>query len=332
MKFGEFFRYRVYGLTLQVNQPLPGLIPAHNDTPVDVWIDLMKDGESQLPSAEVETISSGLNVLCKEYGTYFHLWFRGDGQLDFQIDSQGRHIWASWTRSVLEEVTGLLLGQVLGCALRLQRTLCLHACVVKIGQHAIAIVGESGAGKSTTAAVLARRGHAILSDDIAVLNDDKQHWLVQPGYPRLRLWPETIHALYGSELDLKKIFSFCEKRFVDLIGNSSETVSKFYSDSLPLAAIYVLGKRQPELAAPKIETISPATAVMTLMAHRSVSHLKLDLDKQAHEFAGLSRLAMTVPIRKINRSNSLQVLPQLCDVIVNDVANITSLAKKCTQL
>ncbi len=210
---GQSFRYTAYGLTLEANRPLPGLIPASAHGPVDVWVDLMKESESQLPSPEVEAVSSGLNVLSKVDGTYFHLWFRGDGQLDFEVNSEGRHIWASWDRSVLEEVTALLLGQVLGFALRLRGTLCLHACVVRIGQQAIAIVGETGAGKSTTAAALARRGHSILSDDIAVLNDRRDRFLVQPGYPRVRLWPKSIKALYGSEVDLARVFSFSEKRF-----------------------------------------------------------------------------------------------------------------------
>ncbi|MEA5557104.1 serine/threonine protein kinase [Nodularia spumigena] len=328
MELSESFRYKVYGLTLQANQPLTGLIPANSDAPVDVWVDL--HGESQAYSRRLE-LSSGINVLSQADGADYHVWFYGDGQLDFYIDAEGSHISASWTLGFLEDVAALLLGQVLACTLRLRGMLCFHACVVQIGQHAIAIVGESGAGKSTTAAALAKEGYSILSDDIAVLNDVDQDWLVQPGYPRLRLWPQTIHALYGLEDGLDRIFSFSEKRFVELVADSSETVWKFQSDPLPLAAIYVLGKRQPELAAPMIETISPATAVMTLMAHRSVSHLKLGMDKQAQEFAGLSRVAMTVPIRKVSRSDSLTTLPQLCAAIVDDVGNITSL-EQCTQL
>lgn len=327
MELSECFRYKVYGLTLQANQPLPGLIAADSDASVDVWVDLNE--EPQPPSAKVEP-ESGINVLSKGDDTYFHLWFRGDGQIDFEIDAEGSHISATWTLSLLglsllEQVSALFLGQVLGCTLRLRGTLCLHACVVKIGQHAVAIVGESGAGKSTTAAALAKEGYSILSDDILVLKDGEQHWVVQPGYPRIRLWPQTINALYGSESDFTKIFISSEKRFVELVGDSSKTVWKFHSDPLPLAAIYVLEKRRPELATPMIETISPATAVMTLMTHRSVSHLKLGMDKQAQEFARLSRLAMTVPIQKVSRSDSLTALPQLCDAIVSDVGNMISI-------
>jgi hypothetical protein len=309
------FAYKVYGLTLAASRPLPGLLAASSNAPVDVWVYF--NGESQPPSAEVEQISSGVKALSKADGTYFHIWFRGDGQLDFEIDSEGRHISATWRLSVIEEVTALLLGQVLGCALRLRGTLCLHACVMKMDQHAIAIVGESGAGKSTTAAALAKRGHAIVSDDIAVLNDCDQHWLVQPGYPRLRLWPESIKALYGSEYGLARVFSFSEKRFMDL--SDSETAWQFHNEPLPLAAIYVLGERQTGLAAPAIEPIPPATAVMALMAHRAADRLPLDKDKQAREFAGLSRVATKIPVRKVIRSDSLEALPQLCDAILEDV-------------
>lgn len=339
MKLGEFFRYRAYGLTLQANRPLPGLFAASANAPVDVWVDLMGERESQTPSA-AETISSlspnrdrpveyrsGLNALSKTNVSYFHLWFRGFGQIDFEIDSQGSHISATWTYSLLEEVAGLLLGPALGCTLRLRGTVCLHACVVGIGQRAIAIVGEKGAGKSTTAAALATRKHSILSDDIAVLNSDGQHFLVQPGYPRLRLWPEAINTLYGSEVPLMRVLSSSEKRYLNLTDNS-ETAWRFQSDTLPLAAIYVLGERVPSLAAPAIEPIPPAIGVMALMAHRSASFLTLEREKQAREFAVLSRVAATVPVRKVSRPDSLDALPQLCDAILEDLAGIAT-PEKC---
>ena len=341
---GQSFRYTAYGLTLEANRPLLGLIPASANAPLDVWVDLIEHPESDpLPpdfaipkitsSPEEQPINyqSGIETLARADGSYFHLWFRHYGQADFEIDFEGLHIRATWTRSVLEEVTALLLGPVLGCTLRLRGTLCLHACVVEIDRQAIAIVGETGAGKSTTGAALARRGHSILSDDIAVLNDRPSHFLVQPGYPRLRLWPESIKTLYGSEVDLVRVFRSSEKRFVDLNYSSSEAASPFYNEPLPLAAIYILGKRQPELAAPQIEPIPPAMAVMTLMAQRSAIHLKLDMDRQGREFAGLSHLARTVPVRKMTRRDSLEALPQLCDAILEDLASITA-SEKCTEL
>lgn len=347
MKSSESFRYAIYGLTLVSNQPLPGLLPTDRHAPVDVRVDLIEDresdplsGDSSIPRAIFRPRGSAnfqfrIEKRVLADGSYFNLWFRGNEQMepvDFLLDSKGSHISSTnWTNSVIEEVTVLLSGTVLSCALRLRGQICLHACVLGIGQQAIAILGSSGAGKSTTAAALADRGHAIVSDDIAVLSDRASHFLVQPGYPRLRLWPESINALYGSEVGLARVICLSEKRFIDLSYSGGENASnrsawRFHKEPLPLAAIYVLGERQPELAAPAIEPIPPAMAVMELMAQRSANHLKLDMDKQAREFAGFSRVATTVPVRKITRSDSLEALPQLCDAIVKDVAGIVSSA------
>ena len=340
------FTYEVYGLTLASNQLLPGLLTTDRHKQVDIWVDLIEDPESDHPSTDSAigrvpfspkgpaTCQFRIEKLALADGSsYFNLWFRGNEQMepvDFQIDSEGSHISsANWTNSVIEEVTVLLLGPVLKCAIRLQGKICLHGGVLGIGRHAIAILGSSGAGKSTTAAALAGRGHAILSDDIAVLKECSEYFLVQPGYPRLRLWPESVNALYGSEVGLARVICLSEKRFVDLTDNSGESEThrspwRFHKEPLPLAAIYVLGERQPELANPAIEPISPAMATMTLMAQRSASFLKLDMDKQAREFAGISRVAMTVPVRKVTRRDSLDALPQLCDAILEDLAGIVN--------
>lgn len=341
-EISQSFRYRAYGLTLEANRPLPGLIPASDNAPVNVWVDLITEEGSQPQSVEVQAVpsrpkvySNGLDVFSKDDLPYFHIWFRGNGQINFQVDADGSRIQVTWTRSVLEEVVTLLVGSVLGCVLRLQGVLCLHACVVKMGQQAIAIAGETGAGKSTTAAALAQRGYPILADDIAAIADRSSHFFVQPGYPRLRLWPESITALYGSEVGLDRVFDFMDKRFLDLSGtvndNEGETQLQFYQEPLPLAAIYILGKRQPELAAPKIASLPPAMALMNLMEQRSVSHLKLEKDRQEQEFTGFSHVAMKVPIRKVTRSDSLDALPQLCDAILEDLASLTP-SENSTQL
>lgn len=266
-------------------------------------------------------------MLSKADGVYYHLWFRGDGQLDFEINAEGTHISATWTLSVIEEVTALLLGQVLGCVLRLRGILCLHACAVKIGDQAVVIVGHSGIGKSTLAAALASQGYAILSDDIAVLDErGPRQWRVLPGYPRLRLWPETIKALYGPEDKLARIFSFTKKRFVSLTQNGAEgTPWRFQSRPLPLGALYILGERKAGLAAPIIEPMPPATGVMALMAHRAINHLYLQMKpgKQAQEFAGLSRVAMEAPMRHVICGDGLDTLPRLCDAIVQDLSALS---------
>ena len=111
---------------------------------------------------------------------------------------KGRSLGDMAENLTIEDMATYLLGPVLGLLLRLRGVTCLHASAVAFGETAVAFVGSEGAGKSTTAAALARRGHAILSDDIVALAEHNGSFFVHPAYPYLCLWPESVESLYGS--------------------------------------------------------------------------------------------------------------------------------------
>jgi len=87
-----------------------------------------------------------------------------------------------------EDAATYLLGPVLGLLLRLRGVTCLHASAVALADRAIAFVGSEGAGKSTTAALLARKGLAIISDDVVALVERDALFTFIPAYPYLSLW------------------------------------------------------------------------------------------------------------------------------------------------
>ena len=84
------------------------------------------------------------------------------------------------------------LAQGLGLSvILLQRGyLILHASCVKIGNTAVAFMGDSGTGKSTIAATLHVRGHAVVSDDVTVIRPSGGGPEAYPGYPGLHLLPD----------------------------------------------------------------------------------------------------------------------------------------------
>lgn len=61
--------------------------------------------------------------------------------------------------------------------------------------RAVAILGEKGAGKSTLAAALARRGHRVISDDIVALVETDQRPHVLVGQRTLKVHPEVLRSL-----------------------------------------------------------------------------------------------------------------------------------------
>ena len=241
-------------------------------------------------------------------------------KLDVEIAPNGKQIWINWANVPLAEVTAILLGCIIGTALRLQGKICLHSSVIKVDNCAISIIGAKGAGKSTTAAAFAKRGYPILADDIAVIADRGDSFLVQPGYPRLRLWKSAINQLYGSEKGLLRVFSQTDKHFVQLNQNH-ESAWGFHNQPLPLAAIYVLGERR-WLVKPSIEAIIPQIGLMHLISHRYPQSMKLQRDMQARELATLARLGTAVPMRQLHREDNLAGLSEICDRILEDVAGL----------
>jgi hypothetical protein len=86
-----------------------------------------------------------------------------------------------------------LLGVVLGVLLHRRGRFTLHASAVSIGEAAVAFIGTKGAGKSTLAAELQRRGHPLLTDDILAV--DLPAMEVAPAYPQVKLRPDAASAL-----------------------------------------------------------------------------------------------------------------------------------------
>jgi hypothetical protein len=250
--------------------------------------------------------------------SYFR--FRYCDDTEFVVDRRGTRIWATWPAHLtLEDTATYLLGPVLGFVLRLRGITCLHASAIALGGQVIALVGNARAGKSTTTAAFAGLGYPVLSDDIVALSDKGQPPLVQPGYPRVGLWPESVKAIYGSADALPRLTRTWEKRYLDL----TEASYRFKPEPLPLAAVYVLSERSHDPAAPSVKAIPLQTGLMALVANTCANHL-LDRAMRAQEFASLGRLVTHVPLRRVTPHANLTRLSRLCDTILDDFHGLTS--------
>jgi hypothetical protein len=327
--------YQFYGLNLSINRLLPGLVAVNSSAPIDVAIHLIGEQQNQLPLLD----QAFWNVPPESYQqTGLHLWttHRDDGTywrirsfdgfdcLEFILNSDGSQVWGFWSRDELfTDAVSLLLGCVLGRLLRMRGVTCLHASVVAVDSSAIAILGESGAGKSTTAAALAARGLPVLADDIAALIPNEKRFWVQSGYPRLRLWPNSVNAIHGSIEELSLVSINFDKRFLDLKGKDKEQW-QFQSQALPLMAVYILGERDPKLTAPIINPLSLPEAMKHLMFN-TYGRAFLTYQQCKQEFQELGQLAKTVPVRELLRPDHLGSLGKIYDVILEDLRLIHTL-------
>jgi hypothetical protein len=323
------FTYAVFGLSLRSNLPIPNLTPvspedelppfeSSNDRTVAIHLNASPHGNAVVPPGPEELSydspykdeagNPALRIWKVPGSRYLRLAYFDGTQ--FWLDRDGTEAWATWPENLeIEDTTTYLLGPVLGILLRLRGVTCLHASAVAFGDIAVAFVGSEGAGKSTTAAALARHGYAILSDDVVALAERDGSFFVHPAYPYLCLWPESVESLYGSPEALPKFSANYEKRFLSL-GTQQ---LRFAERALPLAAIYILGDRRGE-PAPLVEELAPQKAFLSLVANTFATNT-LDSGMRAKEFEILARLAPSVPVRGLCAHHDASRLPELCELL-----------------
>ncbi len=315
----------IYGLRVTANFALPGLSIAKDDVSRgEVNIHLKEAPAFATNHVEFFHSSQGvdsheqpvLRVGVLQGGEYFGLFY-SDG-VRFTVERRGSEVWAEWPENYsLEDACTYLLGPVMGFVLRLRGVVCLHASAVAIGDQAIALVGLPGAGKSTTAAAFGRCGFPVLADDVVALVDRGEHFLVQPAYPRVNLWPDSVRELFGSEDALPRITPTWDKRYLSLGQNTYP----FGHNPLPLGAIYILSGREVSRTAPVIEQLAGSEAFMALVANTYVNYL-LDRDMRSREFDALSRMLTAVPVRRVRPTADSWAIFALCETIAADAMRL----------
>ena len=77
--------------------------------------------------------------------------------------------YALQTEPEAPEITAAVYGNVLACIAWRRRQLALHGSAVAIDARAVLLLGPRDLGKSLLATALARRGHCMLSDEVAAV-------------------------------------------------------------------------------------------------------------------------------------------------------------------
>jgi hypothetical protein len=317
--------YFLFGLSLASNLPIPELPPVSTPpsaTDLHVHWQTAPDSVATASAADLAYISSytdragepALKIWSIPSANLLRLDYSDGAQ--FWVARDGKSVWSTWPdRLSIEDTATYLLGPVLGLVLRLRGVTCLHASAIVFGDSAAAFVGPEGAGKSTTAAALAREGHTVLSDDIVALHEERGHFLVKPAYPYLCLWPESVASLYGSADALPAFAADYDKRCLSLARESL----RFAKSPVPLACIYILGERTED-PAPLIELLPAQDAFVTLVANTYATKM-LDSDMRRREFETLGRLMQAVPVRRVRAHSDPARIPDLCAAIRKDVAS-----------
>jgi hypothetical protein len=311
-------RHRLYGLLVETDRSLPGL-PTDTDagTPdLRIWLGRVP-GDVFPPAAEEPWYLSPRTTADEE--PTVEVWRRADGgyrlryadDCEYHVDAAGTAVACTWPPHFTpEDAATYLLGPVFGLVLRLRGVPALHASAVVVDGRALALCGPAGAGKSTTAAALAARGHPLVADDVLALPRRGGRIQAQPAYPHLRLWPDVVAPLFGAGAELPPLTPNWDKRLLRLDA-------AFHRDPLPLGAVYLLAAREDAADAPRLEPLGGIEAVLALVPNAYVSWFP-GREGQARELAVLGQVARSVPVVKATPHADPARLGELCALLETD--------------
>ena len=248
---------------------------------------------------------------------------KGDGFLlrfpllaDFIIDAEGSRIGA-WATPDTEEETlrHLLLDQVLPRVLGYKERLVLHASAVLVNGKAMAFAGNTGAGKSTLAANFQTAGYQVLTDDGLIVTAGESCSFALPVYPGLRLWPQSVAALFEEPVSDAKVSCYSEKQRIKLPRQVGPSSAK-------LSALYILSSVNSDDAAGSIgfKRLSLRDACIELIRYS----FQLDVSNIRHSavlMASASAITQQLPVFTLSYPRDFSILPAVHEAILEQQNN-----------
>lgn len=203
------------------------------------------------------------------------------------------------------EIQTWLLGPGLGVICHQRRVLPLHACAIRAGNGGLAIVGNSGAGKSTTATALVQRGRRLLGDDVLVVDPDTG--LAQPCFPMVKLWDSSRSALDIGQEGQQSVGGKIGKWHMPMLAAF---------DPVPRSLSAIVHLRADPAARRPVLTRWPrphAAAVLDAMTYRV--YLADALHGRRHVLSAATRLAARVPVWELVRTTDFADLAEMLDML-----------------
>ncbi|HVZ47871.1 MAG TPA: hypothetical protein VG916_03735 [Gemmatimonadaceae bacterium] len=255
-----------------------------------------KDDDANLVEVAWTSRGSGIRLTYSEGATFYVAPSLGE-------------LWMEWTPPLTEaDAAHFLLEPVLAFVLRRRGTLVLHASGVAFGARGIAICGDAGAGKSTTAGACLMAGASLVSDDVLALGPAPDGWQLQPGTRACRVWDDGARALVGDPHRAPVFSPTWDKRVV-----APAALGASLADTpVPLALVCVLSARSG--AEPEVTRLRGYEAVRAVVPNTS-AHWAQDVEQRAVELRSVARLVTDVMVVRVVAPDEPAALPHVAAAI-----------------
>jgi hypothetical protein len=306
--------------TVASDLPLPELPAAESSRNPDFRVTL--SDQAVLPATSLSDWQHGFEdpqgdvaFRCSRHGGDFYFDFPGIAQA--RLTTGGDiHVWQCPSGSGAS-TRHVLLDQVLPRAIAQRGHLVLHGSAVRTArQQVLVILGDSGMGKSTLASAFACSGADVLSDDGVLLDFSASRIRAVPGYPGLRLWPDSLGALFAQRAGESTPMShYNDKRRL--------SQPRAVAGALDVDAVVLLQAPRDERVA--VEPLSPQAACLAMTRNS----FQLDLGDHANLerlFAQAAQASRTLPVLALTYPRDYAVLPAVIDHVTRAVLADRSVA------
>ena len=283
----------------------------------DVPLTSVPESRGDKNSADVRIrLSSGRSPIPKKAGSYVYQHsserslIRIEGVGDFEVCT-GRDI-RVWpfpgVNGTQKNIEIFLFGPVWATLCHQRGMLPLHASAIATSRGIIAFAGHSGAGKSTTSALLSSLKYELVTDDILPISFNRD--FVPGAWPylrRLKLKSDAIShlALVPTEQVSETIDN--EKWFVRPRLGASDRWNR-------LDRVYILDF-DPRVSSVTIDRISGAEAVFALVDQTYHFHFISSSGQFGDHLATCAKLASQVAVYRLRRPRSISVGKELESIL-----------------
>ncbi len=295
------YHYRLYGLALAVDRPLPLLEPTETDA-ADVTVQF---AAVEPPHATAVFQDQNFTIFADGTGMFTH-----PAASARMLMTLGRRISIDAAESVAEiDLLNMIIGPGMTMLFHQRGATPLHAAVVCLDGRAVALAGDSGSGKSSVSRALVARRHRLLSDDLALV--DPETLLVQPGLASSKLTPSS-----ASILGLSSPYRAADsKSFVPVS-------TAFAVGPARLAAIIILSARRPSISvagARRLRVTEAPAYLDRLIARRAIAAA---LGRDRESFAWAIAMARQVPVFMLPNPHAASHLDRTCAIIEDTLVHL----------
>lgn len=328
--------YAIYGVALRSSIALPLLVPSspsrsHTSHVPGLKLRQVNSAAASHDTAACITLHTSTvqapngqpMVTLRTTGNATILTFASG--IDFVVSDSGKAIFSTRHEATLDDVQIALLGVVLPFWLERHAVTVLHAAVVVIDGCAVGLMADSHAGKSTLAAALVAAGHPLLSDDLLVCHDANGAVMAQPGFPTMRMWPDTAAYFLGDHSKLERVRPGSDKRRAHLATATGRPgFGRFHEQPAPLTCIYAPQRGAERNLGLEISQRPPSQATAALIRHSVLSRALRASGESMAQLSRLVNLAARVPVRTVHYASGFEMLSDTCTRIHRDLMRIAA--------